>query len=77
MIVTTGKSIKIDCNAWGLRLVRSCETPGLVTVTDREGKTLGLPANEEEAERFIVAYRRAIAEDIPYRESVSEKESNT
>lgn len=67
MIVTTGKSIRIDLI--GLRLERSCETPGAVTVTDRDNKTVTLPTNEAERERFILAYRRACAEDVPYRKS--------
>lgn len=69
MIITTGKSIKIDVGTWGLELERSCETPGLVTVRgEGPNNHLHLPANKQEAERFIAAYRRAIEEDVPYRE---------
>lgn len=68
MIVCTGKSIKIDVNGY-TRLERSCETPGKVDVIDRDGNRISLPANASEAERFILAYRRAIEEDIPYRKS--------
>jgi hypothetical protein len=68
LIITTGKSIKIDVGTWALQLERSCETPGLVTVRGEGSGVLSLPANLDEAERFIAAYRRAIEEDIPYRE---------
>lgn len=71
MIITTGKSIKIDVGAWSLQVERSCETPGKVDVRG-EGGHVALPANKAEAERFIAAYRRAIDEDIPYREMKSE-----
>lgn len=72
MIVTTGKSIKIDVGCHLLRLERSCETPGAVHVTDRNGRTVVLPANDAEREMFIAAYRRACAEDVPYRKSEAE-----
>ena len=65
MIVTTGKVIKIE--ACGYVFERSCETPGCVTVRGREG-ALRLPGPAE-AEKFIAAYRRAVAEDVPYRET--------
>lgn len=68
MIITTGKVIKIDVSGH-LRIERSCETPGAVTVTDRSGKSITLPASRDEAERVIAAYRRALVEDIPYRKS--------
>lgn len=67
-IVTTGKSIKIDLNGY-TRLERSCESPGVVRVWDREGQSILLPANEGEHETFIAAYRRACEEDVPYRKS--------
>lgn len=69
MIVRTGKNIKIDVGAWGLQVERTCETPGKVSVQDGKGGYVGLPANLDDSEKFIAAYRRAIAEDIPYRES--------
>ncbi len=49
---------------------RSCEHPGVVRVESKPGLggTIELPANREEAERFITAYWRAINEDVPYRE---------
>lgn len=74
MLVTTGKVIKIEID--GIHLERSCETPGKVSVkrNDRGGgpQYLDLPGNPLEAERFIEAYRRALAEDIPYRKMESE-----
>lgn len=77
MIVTTGKSIKIDVDGY-LHLERSCETPGKVTLRrlSRTDTTVvqcvDLPAHPDEAERLIKAYRRALAEDIPYREMTGE-----
>jgi hypothetical protein len=67
MIVTTGKHIKIDVSK--IELSRTAETPGLVTVRDRDGKTIGLPANKEEAGRFIEAFRRIVDEEVEYRKS--------
>lgn len=67
LIVTTGKSIKVEVGAH--RVERSCETPGIVHVYDREGRYISLPVNEGEREAFIAAYRRACAEDVPYKKS--------
>lgn len=72
MIVTTGKSIKIDVGTCGLQIERSCETPGKVSVANGKGGWIDLPANPDEAAMFIASYRRAIAEDIPYRDMKSE-----
>lgn len=69
MIVTTGKSIKIDVGAWSLQVERTCEAPGKVSVSNSKGGYIELPAHPDEAAKFIASYRRAIAEDIPYRES--------
>lgn len=70
MIVTTGRIIKVD--AGNLHFERTCETPGAVTLRDLRGVAITLPANPEEVERVIAAYRRAAAEDIAYRESKHE-----
>jgi hypothetical protein len=67
MIITVGKTVKIE-TVWGITLTRSCETPGLVTVILKDGQHLKLPANNDEVEGFIAAYRRVVVEDIPYRE---------
>jgi hypothetical protein len=66
MIVTTGKIIKIDAGRFTFQ--RTCEAVGCVTVRDSSGTIMALPVNEQESEEFIKAYRRAIAEDIAYRE---------
>lgn len=73
MIVTTGKIIKIE-TLDKYYFERSAETPGLVTVRSasvlRNGnEVLSLPANKNDMERFIAAYRRACEEQIDYRES--------
>ena len=70
MIVTTGKIIKID--AGNFHFERTCETPGAVTLRDRHGTSIRLPANTTELERIIAAYRRAATEEIAYRESKAE-----
>jgi len=70
MITNVGKRIKVDAGN-SITFYRDCDTPGLVTVS-RGGHSPGeiaLPGNLEEAERFIRAYRRVLAEDIGYRES--------
>ena len=68
MVVNVGKRIIIEACRYKIR--RDADTPGLVSVEDtRDGKTINLPGNTEEAERFIEAYRRCVAEDIKYRET--------
>jgi len=69
MIVTTGKHIKIDAACSRYTLSRTAETPGVVRVEERKGGSITLPANEQESEDFIAAYRRAIKEDIEYRKT--------
>ncbi len=74
MIVTTGRHIRIEVGRNYL-LERTSETPGGVRISDRGGLgvrrpepgQIDLPASPEEAERFIAAYRRIIAEDVEYR----------
>ncbi len=70
MIVTTGKIVKIEVGYYTFE--RSCEHPGVVRVESKPGTLergiIELPANREEAEMLITAYRRAINEDVPYRE---------
>ncbi len=69
MIVTTGKHIIIELGSnYNYILERKAETPGIVTVKCNNG-SINLPGNQEEAERFIKAYRRALSEDIAYRKS--------
>lgn len=65
-ITTTGRIIKIDVGY--LQLERSSEAPGVVVLTSN-GAAIRLPTNPGEAEAFIAAYRRAIAEDVGYRKS--------
>lgn len=70
-IVTTGKIIKIQCGSFYLE--RTSEAPGIVTLRTRtrgeESQTITLPANPGEMENLIAAYRRAVAEEVGYRES--------
>lgn len=70
MIVTTGKIIKVDAEPFYFSC--SSEHPGLVIVMVKrrgyEAVTVEMPANVEEAERFIAAYRRTIVEELGYRE---------
>jgi hypothetical protein len=70
MIVTTGRVIKI--NAGDLYLERTSEAPGIVVVTDKRGGRIVLPANDDDSERFISCFRRAIAEDVGYRKQECE-----
>lgn len=65
MIVVTGKIIRVEL-VGGLKLECTSEAPGRITLT-RDGVTVGLPGNPEEAERLIAAYRRVLAEDLGYR----------
>lgn len=73
MIVTTGRSIKIEAG-YQLRweFERTADAPGVVYVTihnhDKTYTRFQLPANEEEAKDFIKAYERAISEDVGYRD---------
>ena len=69
MIVTTGKSIRIEAVSFHFK--RSCETPGVVDVQNGTG-LITLPASAIERETFIAAYRRACEEDIPYRKRETE-----
>ena len=74
MIITTGKIVKVDIS--NFQFERSAETPGLVTVVSSwspgKGERFSLPANEDEADRFIMAYRRVIDEQIEYRKKEQE-----
>jgi hypothetical protein len=73
MIVTTGRHIRIEAVSSSIILERTAETPGAVTVTRRkDGESIWLPANKSDSEEFIAAYRRAISEDIEYREQECE-----
>ena len=68
MIVTTGKHIVIEANDYYLE--RTCETPGIVSVSNRRDKqSINLPANPVDMESFIEAYRRACSEQIEYKKS--------
>lgn len=68
MIVNIGKRIHIESGDFDFK--RDANTPGLVTVRRRRCQSsLDLPGNKKEAELFIAAYRRCIAEDIEYRKS--------
>ena len=73
MIVTTGRIIKIELirEAQSYRLERTSEAPGVVRLRWRD-RLIDLPANLEDAERFINAYRRAIDEDVGYRKIENE-----
>lgn len=82
MIVTTGKTIKIDEGKFHFE--RNSETPGIVVVTEGPPQPpqyqynfvmkdrLVLPTNETEMEAFIAAYRRVVAEDVGYRKQENE-----
>jgi hypothetical protein len=76
MIVTTGRSIKVEIE--GFIFHCSCETPGIVTVTaignrrDDEHESITLRAGVDDMEKFIAAYRRCVVEDIPYRKRENE-----
>ena len=50
---------------------RTSEAPGMVRLRWRD-QVIDLPANEQDAERFIAAYRRAIKEDVGYRKQENE-----
>lgn len=70
MIVNTGRRIQIEID--GYHFSRDCDTPGCVSVVQQCAATnarIELPTNLEDAEEFINAYRRAVAEDIKYRQS--------
>ena len=64
MIVTTGRHIKVNVDKY--QLERVAETPGRVTVYIG-GDEFHLPGNNVDAERFIAAYRRVLAEEVEYR----------
>ena len=70
MIVTTGKHIKVELLS-GLKLELTAERPGAVVVYGRPGcnERVELPAAKDDAEAFIAAYRRIIAEDVAYRKT--------
>lgn len=68
MIVTTGKIIKVDLGlTYQYNFERTSEAPGICSVSHK-GVTMTLPANIDDMERFIAAYRRAVSEDVGYRE---------
>lgn len=69
MIVTTGKSIRVEILAFGgcLILFKNADTPGAVSVSGKGEGTITLPANPEDMEKFIRAYRRVVEEDVGYR----------
>lgn len=66
MIVTVGKRVKIELVSPSITLERNCESCGIVQVW-RGDKWIDLPGNPTDAERFIEAYRRIVAEDVPYK----------
>ena len=69
MIVTIGKHIRIEAVSSNFIFERTADTPGCVTLTHRKsGTRIILPANKSESEELIASYRRAIFEDIKYRE---------
>lgn len=79
MIVTTGKSIRIETGyQLSMHFERTSDAPGMVRVTlnqnstGRGVNTVELPGNPEEAEQFIAAYRRCLDEDVGYRDRRNE-----
>jgi hypothetical protein len=77
MIVTIGKHIRVECGqgSQGSFLIhRSAETPGLITITGRNGSKLKVSPHDVES--LCAGLRRAAKEDIGYRsmEHESEKE---
>jgi hypothetical protein len=77
MIVTVGKHIRVECGqsaGGGFLISRSAETPGLITVTDRDGRILRLSPHDVES--LCAGLRRAAKEDIGYRSQESESESD-
>lgn len=75
MIVNVGKRIKIKVGNYHFE--RDADGPGVVTVADTRlaytTNFIRLPGNPDDAEEFIAAYRRALAEDIDYRKSEVER----
>ena len=73
MNITTGKHVRIETGKFTFD--RTAETPGSITVRGKansrysEAEVMHLPAQREDAERFIAAYRRIIAEDVEYRKT--------
>lgn len=79
MIVTTGKSIRVEAGYQNtMHFERTGERPGVVRVTLNQTSvgqgviTFDLPANTQESAEFINAYRRCIEEDVGYRERKNE-----
>jgi hypothetical protein len=70
MIVNTGRRIRVEVG--GYLFERDADTPGLVKVSSAGGTFKGnleLPANQEDALRFVAAYMRTCAEEVDYRKS--------
>lgn len=69
MLIRRGRVIKIDA-LWEQRwhFERSCESPGIVTVRNKDGDCINLPGNAQEAKEFMEAYQKVIDEDISYSE---------
>lgn len=68
MITNIGKRIRVEEGDFDFE--RDADSIGIVTVTDRRrDKTIVLPANAIAAEKFILAYRRCVEEDIAYRKT--------
>jgi len=65
MITTIGKHIRVEAGKF--RFCRDCESPGIVTLYVGS-VAVDLPVDQQGVETFINAYRRAVAEDIEYRE---------
>ena len=76
--------IKSGTGPFGCTLERTAESPGMVSVSGKGSSennpftfasstqpptVIYLPANKEESEAFIKAYRRICAESIEYRDS--------
>lgn len=73
MIVNTGRRIRVE--ELGYLFERDADTPGMVRVTAQSSVTapskghIQLPANQEDAVRFVAAYLRTCAEEVDYRET--------
>lgn len=72
MIVTTGKIIRIESGDFVFE--RTSEAPGSVLVLGGVASgEISLPANPEDMEAFIKAYRRVVTEEIGYKNEGVEK----
>lgn len=68
MIVTKGKHIRIE--VCGFTLERSCETPGALTVINREMRRMEFGVFD--IDEICAAMKRACSEEIDYKETTVE-----